>query len=154
MFFSPCIVQLFAIQHQVNVVCNHISNCGAFILTFNFFLLLLPEPVPVTSSTDKVVPSGKIPSSAVAVMVTPLTVTDSSKSRMRSSLFQACYDLQIFTYFFYCANVCVFLQVGCAGYACCVYFFQFFAVGGYFGNLITYLRVYCEVQGLALVYGL
>ena len=31
------IVQLFAIQHQVNVVCNHISNCGAFILTFNFF---------------------------------------------------------------------------------------------------------------------
>ena len=70
------------------------------------------------------------------------------------SLFQACYDLQIFAYFFYCVNVCVFLQVGCAGYACCVYFFQFLAVGGYFGDLITYLRVYCEVQGLALVYGM
>ena len=70
------------------------------------------------------------------------------------SLFQACYDLQIFAYFFYCVNVCVFLQVGCAGYACCVYFFQFLAVGGYFGDLIAYLRVYCEVQGLALVYGM
>ena len=70
------------------------------------------------------------------------------------SLFQSCYDLQIFAYFFYCVNVCVFLQVGCAGYACCVYFFQFLAVGGYFGDLITHLRVYCEVQGLALVYGM
>ena len=73
---------------------------------------------------------------------------------MRSSFFQACYDLQIFAYFFYCVNVCVFLQVGCAGYACCVYFFQFLAVGGYFGDFIAYLRVYCEVQGLALVYGM
>ena len=70
------------------------------------------------------------------------------------SFFQACYDLQIFAYFFYCVNMCVFLQVGCAGYACCVYFFQFLAVGGYCGDLITYLRVYCEVQGLALIYGM
>lgn len=31
--------------------------------------------------------------------------------------------------------------------------FQRFAVGGYFGNLVAYLRVYCKVQGLAFVYG-
>ena len=70
------------------------------------------------------------------------------------SLFQTCYDLQIFTDAFYCINVCIVCQVRCACNVGYVYLVQNFAVGGYFGDLITYLRVYCEVQGLALVYGM
>ena len=69
------------------------------------------------------------------------------------SLFQSCHDLQIFAHFFYSINMSVFLQIGCACNACCVYFFQFLAVGGYFGDLVAYLRVYCEVEGFAFVYG-
>ena len=69
------------------------------------------------------------------------------------NLFQGCNNFQILSYFCYGIDMLVLCKVGCAGYACCVYFFQFLAVGGYFGDLITYLRVYCKVQGLAFVYG-
>ena len=67
--------------------------------------------------------------------------------------FQACHDLQIFGNGFYCIDMLMLLQIGCACNICCVCLFQRFAVGGYFGDLVAYLRVYCKVQGLALVYG-
>ncbi len=44
------------------------------------FSLMASLNCSVTSSTLRVVPSGRIPSSAVAVIVTPLTVTDSANS--------------------------------------------------------------------------
>ena len=68
--------------------------------------------------------------------------------------FQACHNLQIFGNGFYCIDMLMLLQIGCACHICCVYRFQRFAAGGYFGDLVAYLRVYCEVQGLALIYGM
>ena len=67
--------------------------------------------------------------------------------------FQACHDLQIFGNGFYCIDMLMLLQIGCACHICCVCLFQRFAVGGYFGDLVAHLRVYCKVQGLAFVYG-
>ena len=69
-------------------------------------------------------------------------------------LFQGCNNFQILSYFCYGIDMLVFCEVGCTCYTCCINFFYVFTVCGYAGDLVADLRVYCEVQGLALVYGM